>query len=174
MRSFVCVCVKNVVLHVWIYLNNRCNAWCCYEWQNFRFLRPKRGKFFPIPSLSGQYKNFNISILTYKCQHSFQAMRTSACFCITGWLAVFFSKVFNFTHTYIPTYTEISMDLDLNVMLQSFNKKIWCYNVVQGALLLDVGRFFTGYGIGVFSYVVITLFFLLDKSNNPWKQFFFI
>jgi SP family facilitated glucose transporter-like MFS transporter 8 len=26
--------------------------------------------------------------------------------------------------------------------------------VVQGALLLDVGRFFTGYGIGVFSYVV--------------------
>ncbi|CAA7053508.1 unnamed protein product [Microthlaspi erraticum] len=43
------------------------------------------------------------------------AMRTSACFCITGWLAVYFSK---------------------------------------GALLLDVGRFFTGYGIGVFSYVV--------------------
>jgi SP family facilitated glucose transporter-like MFS transporter 8 len=43
------------------------------------------------------------------------AMRTSACFCITGWLAVFFTK---------------------------------------GALLLDVGRFFTGYGIGVFSYVV--------------------
>ncbi|CAE6109293.1 unnamed protein product [Arabidopsis arenosa] len=43
------------------------------------------------------------------------AMRTSACFCITGWLAVFFSK---------------------------------------GALLLDVGRFFTGFGIGVFSYVV--------------------
>ncbi|XP_010424172.1 PREDICTED: sugar transporter ERD6-like 16, partial [Camelina sativa] len=43
------------------------------------------------------------------------AMRTSACFCITGWVAVFFSK---------------------------------------GALLLDVGRFFTGYGIGVFSYVV--------------------
>lgn len=39
------------------------------------------------------------------------AMRTSACFCITGWLAVFFTK---------------------------------------GALLLDVGRFFTGYGIGVF------------------------
>lgn len=127
----VCVCVKNVVLHVWIHLNNRCNAWCCYEWENFRFLRPKRGKFFPIPSLSGQYKNFNISILTYKCQHSFQAMRTSACFCITGWLAVFFSKVFNFTHTYIPTYTEISMDLDLNVMLQSLTKKkndvtMWC------------------------------------------------
>ncbi|XP_010546910.1 PREDICTED: sugar transporter ERD6-like 16 [Tarenaya hassleriana] len=43
------------------------------------------------------------------------AMRTSACFCITGWLAVFFSKE---------------------------------------AMLLDIGRFFTGYGIGVFSYAV--------------------
>ncbi|KAJ4722288.1 Sugar transporter ERD6-like [Melia azedarach] len=43
------------------------------------------------------------------------AMRLSACFCITGWLAVYFS---------------------------------------QGALSLDVGRFSTGYGIGVFSFVV--------------------
>ncbi|XP_021800831.1 sugar transporter ERD6-like 16 [Prunus avium] len=43
------------------------------------------------------------------------AMRMSASFCITGWLAIFFSK---------------------------------------GALALDIGRFFTGYGIGVFSYVV--------------------
>ncbi|XP_034221648.1 sugar transporter ERD6-like 16 isoform X2 [Prunus dulcis] len=43
------------------------------------------------------------------------AMRMSASFCITGWLAIFFSK---------------------------------------GALSLDIGRFFTGYGIGVFSYVV--------------------
>ncbi|KAL4339947.1 hypothetical protein GQ457_08G033420 [Hibiscus cannabinus] len=43
------------------------------------------------------------------------AMRLSAGFCITGWLAVYFSK---------------------------------------GALLLDAGRFSTGYGIGVFSYVV--------------------
>ncbi|ESR32969.1 Sugar transporter ERD6-like 16 [Citrus sinensis] len=43
------------------------------------------------------------------------AMRISACFCITGWLAVYFSN---------------------------------------GSLLLDIGRFFTGYGIGVFSYVV--------------------
>ncbi|XVE82015.1 hypothetical protein DITRI_Ditri15bG0113000 [Diplodiscus trichospermus] len=43
------------------------------------------------------------------------AMRLSASFCITGWLAVYFSK---------------------------------------GPLSLDVGRFSTGYGIGVFSYVV--------------------
>ncbi|CAL5413230.1 unnamed protein product [Camellia sinensis] len=43
------------------------------------------------------------------------AMRLSAAFCITGWLAVYFS---------------------------------------MGALLLDVGRFFTGYGIGIFSFVV--------------------
>ncbi|KAJ7955019.1 Sugar transporter ERD6 [Quillaja saponaria] len=43
------------------------------------------------------------------------AMRISSSFCITGWLAVFFSK---------------------------------------DPLSLDVGRFFTGYGIGVFSYVV--------------------
>ncbi|XP_038991672.1 sugar transporter ERD6-like 16 isoform X5 [Hibiscus syriacus] len=43
------------------------------------------------------------------------AMRLSAGFCITGWLAVYFSK---------------------------------------GALSLDAGRFSTGYGIGVFSYVV--------------------
>nr|DAD33493.1 TPA_asm: hypothetical protein HUJ06_012344 [Nelumbo nucifera] len=44
-----------------------------------------------------------------------EAMRMSATFCITGWLAVYFSK---------------------------------------GALPLDTGRVFTGYGIGVFSYVV--------------------
>lgn len=37
-------------------------------------------------------------------------------------------------------------------------------NVMQSALLLDVGRFFTGYGIGVFSYVVI----------NPLNHFFFL
>ncbi|KAM1742447.1 hypothetical protein ACFX12_012447 [Malus domestica] len=43
------------------------------------------------------------------------AMRMSASFFITGWLAIYFSK---------------------------------------GALSLDVGRFFTGFGIGVFSYVV--------------------
>ncbi|XP_011011018.1 PREDICTED: sugar transporter ERD6-like 16 [Populus euphratica] len=43
------------------------------------------------------------------------AMRLSACFCITGWLAVFFSG---------------------------------------GPFSLDVGRILTGYGIGVFSYVV--------------------
>ncbi|XP_052189605.1 sugar transporter ERD6-like 16 [Diospyros lotus] len=43
------------------------------------------------------------------------AMRLSAVFCITGWLAVYFS---------------------------------------MGALLLDMGRFLTGYGIGIFSYVV--------------------
>lgn len=43
------------------------------------------------------------------------AMRISAAFCITGWLAVYFAK---------------------------------------GALSLDTGRLFTGYGIGIFSYVV--------------------
>ncbi|KAI9194399.1 hypothetical protein LWI28_005603 [Acer negundo] len=43
------------------------------------------------------------------------AMRMSACFCITGWLAVYFC---------------------------------------QGSFALDIGRLFTGYGIGVFSYVV--------------------
>ncbi|KAK2646679.1 hypothetical protein Ddye_021874 [Dipteronia dyeriana] len=43
------------------------------------------------------------------------AMRMSACFCITGWLAVYFC---------------------------------------QGSFSLDIGRLFTGYGIGVFSYVV--------------------
>ncbi|CAL5415851.1 unnamed protein product [Camellia sinensis] len=43
------------------------------------------------------------------------AMRLSAAFCITGWLAVYIS---------------------------------------MGSLLLDVGRFFTGYGIGIFSFVV--------------------
>jgi MFS transporter, SP family, ERD6-like sugar transporter len=43
------------------------------------------------------------------------AMRMSACFCITGWLAVYFC---------------------------------------QGSFSLDIGRLFTGYGIGVFSYVI--------------------
>ncbi|XP_009603614.1 sugar transporter ERD6-like 16 [Nicotiana tabacum] len=43
------------------------------------------------------------------------AMRMSAIFCITGWLAVYFS---------------------------------------MGTLTLDVGRFLTGFGIGIFSYVV--------------------
>ncbi|XP_059632636.1 sugar transporter ERD6-like 16 isoform X2 [Cornus florida] len=43
------------------------------------------------------------------------AMRMSAGFCITGWLAVYFS---------------------------------------MGTLALDIGRFFTGYGIGIFSYVI--------------------
>uniref|UniRef100_M1A723 Sugar transporter ERD6-like 16 n=1 Tax=Solanum tuberosum TaxID=4113 RepID=M1A723_SOLTU len=43
------------------------------------------------------------------------AMRMSAIFCITGWLAVYFS---------------------------------------MGTLVLDMGRFLTGYGIGIFSYVV--------------------
>ncbi|GAB4843524.1 hypothetical protein Ancab_013486 [Ancistrocladus abbreviatus] len=43
------------------------------------------------------------------------AMRMSACFCILGWLAVFFAR---------------------------------------GALALDIGRLFTGYGIGILSYVV--------------------
>ncbi|XP_059632633.1 sugar transporter ERD6-like 16 isoform X2 [Cornus florida] len=43
------------------------------------------------------------------------AMRMSAGFCITGWLAVYFS---------------------------------------MGTLPLDIGRFFTGYGIGIFSYVI--------------------
>ncbi|KAK9933627.1 hypothetical protein M0R45_020815 [Rubus argutus] len=43
------------------------------------------------------------------------AMRVSAAFCITGWLAIYFS---------------------------------------EGAFSLDIGRFFTGYGIGVFSYAV--------------------
>ncbi|KAL6191049.1 hypothetical protein ACLB2K_037442 [Fragaria x ananassa] len=44
------------------------------------------------------------------------AMRMSATFCITGWLAIYFS---------------------------------------EGALSLDIGRFLTGYGIGVFSYVLM-------------------
>ncbi|KAM5569131.1 sugar transporter ERD6-like 16 [Rosa sericea] len=43
------------------------------------------------------------------------AMSMSATFCITGWLAIYFS---------------------------------------EGALSLDIGRFLTGYGIGVFSYVI--------------------
>ncbi|KAF3670447.1 Sugar transporter ERD6-like 16 [Capsicum annuum] len=43
------------------------------------------------------------------------AMRMSAVFCITGWLAVYFS---------------------------------------MGTLVLDIGRFLTGFGIGIFSYVV--------------------
>lgn len=43
------------------------------------------------------------------------AMRMSTCFCITGWLAVYFAR---------------------------------------GAILLDIGRLFNGYGIGILSYVV--------------------
>ncbi|GMH29284.1 hypothetical protein Nepgr_031127 [Nepenthes gracilis] len=43
------------------------------------------------------------------------AMRISSCFCIVGWLAVFFAR---------------------------------------GALVLDIGRLFNGYGIGVLSYVI--------------------
>ncbi|KAL5701519.1 hypothetical protein ACHQM5_026845 [Ranunculus cassubicifolius] len=43
------------------------------------------------------------------------AMRLSAAFCITGWLAIY---------------------------------------VTKGSLLLDTGRFLTGYGIGIFSYVI--------------------
>ncbi|KAL0735552.1 hypothetical protein Bca4012_011762 [Brassica carinata] len=61
---------------------------------------------YSAPTQSSIRQDLNLSLA--------EAMRTSACFCITGWLAVFFSK---------------------------------------SALLLDVGRFFTGYGIGVFSYV---------------------
>ncbi|KAF3562933.1 hypothetical protein DY000_02018546 [Brassica cretica] len=61
---------------------------------------------YSAPTQSSIRRDLNLSLA--------EAMRTSTCFCITGWLAVFFSK---------------------------------------SALLLDVGRFFTGYGIGVFSYV---------------------
>ncbi|CAN7067781.1 unnamed protein product [Brassica rapa subsp. trilocularis] len=69
------------------------------------------GSILTIGAMLGAVMSGHISDLTGRKG----AMRTSACFCITGWLAVFFSK---------------------------------------SALLLDVGRFFTGYGIGVFSYVV--------------------
>ncbi|CAH2072407.1 unnamed protein product [Thlaspi arvense] len=62
---------------------------------------------YSAPTQSSIRQDLNLSLA--------EAMRMSACFCITGWLAVFFSK---------------------------------------GALLLDIGRFSTGYGIGVFSYVV--------------------
>ncbi|KAG4948696.1 hypothetical protein JHK82_041877 [Glycine max] len=64
-----------------------------------------------------------------------EAMRISTGFCITGWLAVFFSK---------------------------------------GSYSLDMGRFFTGYGIGVISYVLLivtggSVSFLLGSVIN-WRE----
>lgn len=43
--------------------------------------------------------------------------------------------------------------------------------MIQGALVLDMGRFLTGCGIGVFSFVVIAIeesthFFLLSELNS--------
>ncbi|KAH1217693.1 Sugar transporter ERD6-like 16 [Glycine max] len=63
------------------------------------------------------------------------AMRISTGFCITGWIAVFFSK---------------------------------------GSYSLDFGRFFTGYGIGVISYVLLivtggSVSFLLGSVIN-WRE----
>lgn len=40
---------------------------------------------------------------------------------------------------------------------------VFAINLMQGALSLDIGRFFTGYGIGVFSYVVHN--FILKPSS---------
>ncbi|KAG4971229.1 hypothetical protein JHK84_037300 [Glycine max] len=64
-----------------------------------------------------------------------EAMRISTGFCITGWIAVFFSK---------------------------------------GSYSLDFGRFFTGYGIGVISYVLLivtggSVSFLLGSVIN-WRE----
>ncbi|KAJ4834111.1 hypothetical protein Tsubulata_039176 [Turnera subulata] len=62
---------------------------------------------YSAPTQSAIREDLNLSIA--------EAMRMSAVFCISGWLAVFFSR---------------------------------------GALSLDAGRLFTGYGIGVFSFVI--------------------
>jgi len=65
-------------------------------------------------------------------------------FCITGWLAVFFSKVFIFCNKFIfrkmlENGTEVSLVL---------------FYQLQDPYSLDLGRFCTGYGIGVISFVV--------------------
>ncbi|KAF4358846.1 hypothetical protein F8388_013650 [Cannabis sativa] len=63
---------------------------------------------FSAPTQSAIRESLNLSLA--------QAMRISAGFCITGWLAVYLAK---------------------------------------GAMSLDMGRLFTGYGIGIFSYVLM-------------------
>jgi len=72
-----------------------------------------------------------------------QAMRVSSAFCVGGWLAIYFSKVLTtelstmFFHNYCPKITHKNFFFSL-----------------QGPVPLDIGRLATGYGMGVFSYVV--------------------
>lgn len=80
-------------------------------------------------------------------------MRLSAGFCIAGWLAVYFSMVcvvYNI-HLLGPSKIQIYHFCQAKRGLMI----LWMM-IVQGALSLDMGRFFTGYGIGIFSYVVTT------------------
>lgn len=78
----------------------------------------------------------------------FQAMRLSAGFCITGWLAVYFSKVRS--RSIFKNINKKEKKIVIRKSEYTFS------NVprVQGAWFLDMGRFCTGYGMGVFSYVV--------------------
>lgn len=90
------------VLHVWLYTNNWCNAGCYNKWSDCRFPWPKMGMLI-VNFLCKRRKfedrlvvsivlNFVLSFL--KILWTNQAMRVSATFCITGWLAIYFSEVY--------------------------------------------------------------------------------
>lgn len=77
-------------------------------------------------------------------------MRLSTGFCITGWLAVFFSKVCISSTQYLPKKKRI-----LQNAKELLHYSLVLFFLMQDPYSLDIGRFFTGYGIGVISYVVI-------------------
>jgi SP family facilitated glucose transporter-like MFS transporter 8 len=84
-------------------------------------------------------------------------MRISTGFCIIGWLAVFFSKVYIFS-TMSSFFEEI--------LQQKIKELITLSYLMQSSYTLDLGRFFTGYGIGVISYVVIKLSINIEINFN--------
>ena len=64
----------------------------------------------------------------------------AAVICVAGWLSIYFAEV---CATSVPKCFFFRSDFLCSHLL-----------VLKGALALDIGRLATGYGMGVFSYVV--------------------
>lgn len=112
-------------------------------------------------------------IFIWLCVTCKQAMRMSSAFCVAGWFAIYFAQV----------YYKFSFPIHDTVLLHRSYKLITIFSSSKGALSLDIGRLATGYGMGVFSYVVHTLFPRdFNKISNysvlstfliptfPWQQ----
>ena len=80
-----------------------------------------------------------------------QAMKISSIICMAGWLAVYLSSVCIFAIFFNLAFTNLWMNI---FSLMFLNHLIFFFSFWQGSLLLDFGRFLTGYGIGILSYVV--------------------